>query len=235
MNRLMSIAAGALVASSLAASAATVVSTYTFDSGLTDSLSGGTASGAGDVTGGRYNFDANEGLNVTMGSSLASYSIVFGMELDAVTSYRKLLDFAGLSSDNGLYVFSGGLRYYNSTLSGGSISANVDSTIALTFDGTTTVGYVDGTQAFSFAQAGTGYPSALTSFTMFEDDTATSKREASAGSLDFLEVYDGVLSASEVASYTAPEADPEPVPLPAGGLLLLTGLAGLLVSRRKSA
>lgn len=215
-----------------ASTAATLVSQLTFDAGFTDTAGGATASGAGSVSGGRYNFAANQGLGVTMGTGLSSYSIVFSVELDATGGYRKLLDVGGLVSDNGLYNLSGGLRYFSASSSGGSITANTDATIAVTFDGTTTVGYVDGVQAFSFAAAGAGYLSTLTSFTMVEDDSATGKFEATSGTLDFLEVYDGVLSANEIAAYTGPAVSP--VPLPAGGVLLLTGLLGVAgLSRRK--
>lgn len=212
--------------------AATLVSEFTFDAGLSDNEAGATATGAGTVSGGRYNFAVNEGLGVTLGSSLATYSIVFDVELDSTSGYKKLLDVSGLAADVGLYNLSGGLRYYSVSASGGSIVADTDTTVALTYDGTTTAGYVDGGLAFSFIATGVGYLDILSAFTLVEDDSATGQVEASAGSIDYLQVYDGVLSASEVSALVAP-VSVSAVPLPAGGLLLLSGLAGVAGLKRR--
>lgn len=207
--------------------AATLVSQFTFDSGFTDSQGGASASGSGSVSGGRYNFAANQGLGVSMGSSLLTYSILFGVELDVISGYRKLIDVSGLSSDSGLYNLNGALRYYSPTsATGGTILANVDTVIGVTYDGATTTGYVNGSQAFSVS----GGLGTLSAFTMVEDDTHTGKGEATSGTLDFLEVYSGVMSSSEMAAYTGPS----PVPLPAGGVLLLTGLLGAASLKRRN-
>ena len=217
-----------------ASNAATLVSQFTFDTGFADNKSGATASGVGTVSGGRYNFGVDEGLAVSMGAPLPTYSIVFGLEFDYYNRYNRLFDNSGQTSDIGLYVHNSGLKYFNAVGGqgpSGAFSANVDATVALTFDGTVTTGYVDGSQAFSFSQGGTGYLSTLSTFDLFDDDHAPGVEEAS-GSLDFLEVYSGVLSAREVAAYTAPESI-SPVPLPAGGFLLLTGLAGIAGLRRR--
>ncbi len=226
------------------ASAATLVSQFTFDTDLSDSQGASTASGSGTVSGGRYNFAVNEGLNVALDSGLSTYSVLFNVELDETSGYRKLLDVSNLGSDNGLYNYNGDLLYYDTGLGNGTIVEDQDAFVALTFDGTTTSGYLDGVLAFSFTSAsysGPGYLSPLNSFTMVEDDTATSKREASAGTLDFLEVYDGVLSANEIAAYTGPsspdpgepEPDPNVIPLPASGPLLIAAIGGLVAGRRK--
>lgn len=214
--------------------AATLVSQFTFDAGFTDNETGATATGVGTVSGGRYNFGVGEGLGVSMGASLATFSIVFSLEFDYLLRFTRLFDVSGQTSDNGLYVRDTGLRYFNPVGGqgpSGAFAANVDATVFLTFDGATTTGYVDGNQAFSFAQSGTGYLSTLSTFDLFDDDHAPGVEEAS-GSLDFLEVYSGVLSAAEVAAYTPP-ATVSPVPLPAGGLLLLTGLAGVAGLKRR--
>lgn len=228
-------ATGLALCAATMGSAATLVSQFTFDSDLSDTVSGATATGAGTVSGGSYSFAANQGLFVSMDTGLSTYSVVFDVALNTTSGYRKLMDVSGLTSDNGLYNLSGRLTYYSATSASGTITANQNATIILTFDGTTTVGYVDGVQAFSFAVAGVGYPGTLTNFTLVEDDTATGKFEASAGSIDFLEVYDGVLSASDIAAYDGP-ASLTPVPLPAGGALLLAGLGafGALRARRRT-
>lgn len=214
--------------------AATLVSQFTFDSGYTDNAGGATATGVGSVSGGRYNFGIDEGLSVTMGAPLSAYSIVFSLEFDYFNTYNRLLDISGQTSDNGLYVNNTGLRYYNAAGGfgpSGAFTPNVDATVVLTFDGTTTTGYVDGSQAFSFAQSGAGYLGTLTSFDLFDDDHPPGVEEAP-GSLDFLEVYSGVLTSTEVAAYTGP-APISPVPLPAGGMLLLTGLFGAVALKRR--
>ena len=247
MKQLIAIGGAAAFAFMLgftSASAATLVSQFTFDTDLSDSQSESSASGPGKVSGGSYNFSENEGLNVLLNSGLSEFSVLFEVKLDQINSNRKLLDVSNLGSDNGLYNYNGDLLYYNTGPGSGTIVEGQNAFVALTFDGSTTSGYLDGALAFSFTSAsfsGPGYLSTLTSFTMVEDDTATSKHEASAGSLDFMEVYDGVLSANEIDAYAGPtssdpgrpEPDPNVIPLPASGLLMVAAIGGVALARRK--
>lgn len=218
----------AMAAALLAApvSAATLVDQFTFDSGLGADIGTATASGAGAVTGGRYAFDPNEGLSVTLDSTLSHWSIVLYGQISETSSWRRLLDFSGLGSDVGLYSLDGYLQYYPVAVgAAATITSSVDFMLALTFDGTHTRGYVNGAEQFDFQQSGAAYPSSLTSFVAFQDDAG----EASAGSMDFLQVYDDALTGQQVAAITGPST----VPLPAGLPLLLAGLGSIAILRRR--
>ena len=57
---------------------------------------------------------------------------------------------------------------------------------------------------------------------LFEEDGVTGFGEASAGYVDYVRTYDGALTGREVALLTGPGVSP--VPLPAGGALLLSAL-----------
>ena len=158
--------------------------------------------------------------------------MVFSGQLDAISGFRKLIDLSGLASDNGFYDLNGNLNYYNvATGPTPTIGIATDFLAALTFDGITTKGYVNGIEQFNFISAGAGYPSSLSDLILFEDDFATGQREASSGSMDFLQIYDGALSGEEVGKITGP-TDPSPVPLPASAPILLAGLGTLAALRR---
>ena len=214
------------------ASAATLLDEFTFTDGFTNTGTGtATATGDGVVTADRYEFDPDQGLTVDLGTTtLTEWSIVFSGRIDQIFGYVKLIDLSGLSSDNGLYSLNGLLNFYNSaTGPTATISAGVDFLGVLTYDGIETCGYVDGFEQFCFDFTDVGYPDALSSFVMFQDDTEV-PGETSAGSLDFLRVYDGALTGQEVSDIAGV---PSPVPLPAAGLLLLGGLAALGAVRKR--
>lgn len=218
-----------LVALGSSASAATLYSEFTFGSGLTDSQSASTASGSGTVAGGLYAFTPNQGLSVTLGSTLNSWSLVFSSQLSDVNGYRKLVDLSSLALDTGLYIYNSNLNYYNLATGAATVSPNSNFVAALTYDSGTgnTTGYLNGSAQFTFTSpANNGYPGSLSSLIMFQDDTTTNGNEASAGSLDYLKIYDGVLTANELGGMS-------PVPLPATAPALLAGLAGLAALRRR--
>jgi hypothetical protein len=132
----------------------------------------------------------------------AAYTIVILFRLDSVGGYRKLLDFKSGTSDNGLYVLDGDLVFYNQAFgSGGPIAAGAYVEVALTRDVTGEVaGYVDGTQAISFADsAGDGIIGASNALRFFQDDSETGFVEASAGAVARIRLFDTALSPSEIA------------------------------------
>jgi hypothetical protein len=218
----------------VSADAATLQSQFGFDSGFGADIGPAVASGSGSVSGGRYDLATGQGLTVSVGATLTSWSVVFSGQLADTSGYRKLMDVAGLASDNGLYNLSGFLNYYNvATGPTAPIVANTDFMTALTFDGTNTTGYVNGVQQFIFATGGIGYPTSLSSIVLFQDDNATGGSEASAGSLDFVQIYDGALTSFEVAGLSGPVSA---VPLPATAPILLgaLGLFGFMRRRKQT-
>lgn len=218
------------------ANAATLNNQFLLDGDTADTLSNGTASlgaGSGTLDADSFNFSAGQGLHVALGSTLSTWSIVMDVAFDSISGYRKLIDIAALGSDNGLYNLNGQLNYYNTaTGPSGAFAASQFSQVALTYDGTTTRGYINGVQQISFTTSGSGYPTAISSLVAVRDDNATSNRENSSGDLLYLEVYDGALSGSEVAALDGP-ASIAPVPLPATGLLLIGALGGMGLIRRR--
>jgi hypothetical protein len=111
-------------------------------------------------------------------------------------------------------------------------TAGVQSVVVLTHDGTTTSGYVNGVQRWTFAGSNNSLANISSVLQVLQDDHATGQREASGGFLDYLRVYDTALSAEEVGALTPPGAVPEP----ASWALMLTGfgLAGVAIRRQRA-
>ena len=141
-------------------------------------------------------------LNPTTGVVPSNnYTIVALVSLQQVSSWRRLMDFKNATSDTGLYVQNGHLNFYPSG-SGNpvSIAANTWVQIVLTRDTTGTVtGYVDGVQQFQFSDTGSyAVLSSSNTLRFFRDDGSSS--EASAGSVARIRLYNGALTASQVAA-----------------------------------
>ena len=127
-----------------------------------------------------YTFGANQGLTLPFASPV--YSIDISFSFDTTSGFRKILDFKGLTSDEGLYNLNGTLDYFN--FAGGptvQIPAGTIVDARLTRDATGLVtGYVNGVSQFSFIDS-TNSAGALSSLAFFMDDFHTGLREASSG------------------------------------------------------
>jgi hypothetical protein len=191
-------------------------------------LGGGTLSGIG------YTFGANQGLSLSNAVNPGSYSIVMDFSIDDTSSYRKLIDFKDLSSDNGLYNVFGSLDFYVfGDISGPTspFSNGVLSRLVVTRDASNLfAGYVNGVLQFQFTDSGGDaiFSDSNNIIRFLTDDTATGGSEASGGFLSRVEIYDGALTSAEAAALGGPAPVPTPVILP--GLIGL-GL-GLLRKRR---
>jgi hypothetical protein len=194
---------------------------------LTLTNNGGTL-GANGIT-----FAANQGPTISGFASPAAYSVEMAFSLDTTSGYRKLLDFSNLTLDAGFYNLSGYLNFYPVLTAGTpDFTAGVQSVVVLTHDGTTTSGYVNGVQRWTFAGSNNSLANISSVLQVLQDDHATGQREASGGFLDYLRVYDTALSAEEVGALTPPGAVPEP----ASWALMLTGfgLAGVAIRRQRA-
>lgn len=177
--------------------------------------------------------------SVSLADVLASgseYTLNLSFASVARTDYtRKLLDFAGLTSDAGVYINDGALAFSNSA------HANVLGTAAVlspgqAFNLTLTrsalsgsfTAYINGVEQFSFLDTvgETVFSSALKSIYVLTDDN--DGYEITPGVLKGISVYNTALSASDVASISA-------VPEPESYALALAGLltVGSLMKRRR--
>lgn len=169
-----------------------------------------------------YTFAANQGLNISGITNGSVYSIDMIFQFIDVTGYRKILDFSNLGPDTGLYVLDGALNFYDVATGFKTIAANQTTDVRLDRDAAGIVtGFVNGTQELQFTDTGSiavfNTPNQIIRF--FEDDNATTQREASGGFVDSI----------TIRSDPVPETSAR-VSL---GLLLGLGLGMLAVTARK--
>lgn len=199
--------------------------------------------GAGTAEGG-MRFTANQGPLVSGAfANPGVYSMEMFFSFDALTNYRRIVDLNDRKSDNGLYLLSGDVHFFGPVR---PVDTNYQPGqmlhIVLTRDEDQVVrGYGQGAQLFSFSDT-TGHdfgllsgPDGLVRF--FRDDTT----EASAGFVDFIRLYDRVLTDAEVAALYGGgmplrqfEAPPVTgVPEPASWAMLILGFGGIGAALRR--
>ena len=149
-----------------------------------------------------FEFAKGGGLDLVNASDViepGEYTIVIVAKLSDVSSYRRLVNFKGNSSDTGLYVQNGRLRFYTDAIGPNVVfAADQWAQIALTrrADGRTR-GYVDGVQQFEFMdvdnRAVIGSADILR---FFRDNT---NREESAGQVARILLYDTELTPTAIS------------------------------------
>ena len=186
------------------AQAASVTHIYDLNGTLTDSLGGPSLVPAGGtLTATGYVFSANQGLGLAGGVlDGASYSIELIFNFSNLNGDRRILDFK--STDTGLYTDFSALMFFISNVPNsqaiigpsGAFVPGQDVHLVLTRDAIsgTVVGYINGVQQISFADAGGNAVFNDNLIHFFIDDTV----EASAGVVDRIRIYDGALSGAEV-------------------------------------
>jgi hypothetical protein len=174
---------------------------YNFNGTLADEMGGpALIADGGTLVGGRYVFNANQGLRLKGAlADTSNYSIELVAQFSSLAKFWiKIIDFQERTSDVGLYVGGAHLRLYPGVGGPDSITANQDFQVALTRNGASgeTDIYLNGVlQQIYFGAV--SFPSTNV-LTFFEDDLV-SISEATAGSVDSIAIYDRPLTAAEVS------------------------------------
>ncbi len=133
-----------------------------------------------------------------------AYTIVALFELNSVSGFNRIVDFKNGTSDNGLYVQDGELRFFPNAQRGTTpIPANKYVQVVFTRNSAGAVaGYVNGDRQFRFTDAsGDAVIGPDDVLRFFKDNTGgVGTGEESAGSVARIRLYDFALTAGEVES-----------------------------------
>ena len=200
-----------LMSAVAAASAQTLKADYQFQGDLNSSVAGAPAlanlagtgaanSFAADTVDGyprqTLRFSQNGGVSVGTSGLIpnGAYTIVMLFKFDTVSGYRRLVDFANRTSDNGAYIFDG--RLENENTGNAPFQANSYIQVVVVRETTGRVrAYRDGGLRVDFSNDNGLF--AITSANIlrfFQDDGA----EASAGNIARLRLYDAPLTSEQV-------------------------------------
>jgi len=133
-----------------------------------------------------------------------AYTIVTLFEFDSVSGFNRIVDFKNGTSDNGLYVQGGKLRFFPNAQQGTTpVPANKYVQVVFTRNSTGAVaGYVNGDRQFRFTDAsGDAVIGSDDVLRFFKDNTSgAGTGEESAGSVARIRLYDFALTAGEVSA-----------------------------------
>lgn len=225
----------------LPARTAVLIHEYALRGSLIDNLGGPSLTSlGGQISALGYIFVANHGLKLNSPTlSTINYSLEFSFQLTSISGTMKLADLHGGTDSTGLFQSSGKLVFSpGPSAASAGISAGTAVHVVLTRNSATNVvsAYLNGQQAFSFVDTNAAAvipPPEQVYF--FRNDPTNTFTTPATGIANFLRVYNGALTSSEVSALFAAGA-PLAVPEPSTIALLLTGLgtAALLRFRRRS-
>lgn len=210
---------------------------YQLNGTLDDDFAGPslTANG-GTLTATEYVFGLGEGLSLENAISALDYTIVLDFAFNNVIGYNKIIDFADLTMDEGLYAFDGTMHFYPDAISPPIVPSGTQVQMALTRDGGTgeVRGYLDGLLQFSFIDVDSYavFSGPNNILHLFIDDTTTDQEEVAPGWVDMIRIWDGALSDEDVLSLVPipePDPDPELTPVPEPSTLVVFG-GGLIAT-----
>ena len=216
--------------------AAVLIHEYALRGTLADSNGGNTLSAfGGEITALGYVFAANHGL-VFSSSALTpkNYSIEFSFNLNSTAGFTKLIDFHNPAADPGLYQQNGRLGftpYAKAEVT--ELLPGINAHVVLTRDGTTNLvtAYVNGIERFSFADDEFhAVPSGLNNGLSFFFNQSSDPHYPG-GTLNYLRVFNGALTGSEVNALFA-AGPPDAIPEPSSVILITLGTLGVLATHR---
>ncbi len=212
MKLLSTLAAGIAMLLATPATAASLIGDFRLDGSTANAVASPLAltNNGGALGGTGIRFGQGQGPSITGFANLAAYSIEVAFSFDQLFGYRRILDFANKTSDQGLYNRSGFTSFFPvGTSAQADFATGVVRTLVLTRDmaGSTTA-YVGGVPVLNFVDT-PGQAIIGSALTFFNDDLVFSGEE-SPGFVDFIRIYDDPLTPEEVAELVPPSAIPEP-------------------------
>jgi hypothetical protein len=185
---------------------------YQLNGSLADALGGPPLIALGGVQQTeRYAFSPNKGLNANSAlANPAQYSIEILFDWHSLSGgWQKIIDFHNLTSNVGLYTVGNGLQFVNGPYTANLFNTSDFARLVLTRDDATDIvrAYVDGNEVWSFVDAAGDAvfdgPNQIIRF--FQDDMATAQTEAGSGRIEFIRIYNAVLTTPQI------EALPNPI------------------------
>ncbi len=219
------------------AQAQTLVHSYYFNGDLSDSTGSTTlvSNGGSLATNGVYTFGVTQGLQFTPSGSeaglLHEYTIGLRFYFDDVSSYRKVIDFSELLSEEGVYVAGGAFTFFDTTGTSGSVSSGSYVDFILTRDsGGMVKGYVGTSLELTFADTSDAVSS--NSFWFFRDDIGGNFENGS-GAVATILIYNGAVAPENISLVVdGLSAVPEPS---TWALLTATPVLAFALWRRRAA
>ncbi len=261
MTRYFVAAALAAALPALPASAVTLVGSYGFNNSLTSSTAGGPALSLIDPTGisgfatekvfgtdrtvfqfkGSTAGGSQSGLVFdAAGLSANSYSVAMTFKFNERNGgWRRILGTNDRTADAGFYVnTSNNLAVFPTAGSNVNFVSGEYRNVVLTVDGNKVSAFIDGGASFATMSDVMSLTKGSGALTFFADNILGSGfGEWSSGSIAALRVYDGVLSAAEIAELNQIPFVSGAVPEPATWAMLISGfgLVGGMMRRRRRA
>ena len=184
---------------------------YRLDNSRADTFGGPNIfQGGGTLLPTGVHFGPSEG-GLLLGSALASleqYSLEIFFEWEALSGgWQKILDFRNRSSNVGLYTANDGLHFTNGPFVAGLFAPNEMRRLVLTRESTTNIvrAYIDGVQVWNFVDSARQAVFSNNSIYFFWDDSVTGPIEAQSGFVDYIRVFNTVLTPAQVVSLSGPE------------------------------
>jgi hypothetical protein len=168
----------------------------------------------GTLISGGYNFGPNQGLNLSSAlTNPGNYSLELVFRWDDLPGgWQKIIDFHNLATNVGLYTANSGLHFWNGPFTGNLFAPDTLYRLVLTRDDADdeVSAYINGVRVWSFTDAAGDAvfdgPNQIIRF--FQDDNVTGPAEAQAGFVDFIRLYDTVLTPTQVALFENPVVIP---------------------------